>query len=72
MMARLVFETMAEALAEGAEIELRGFGAFRQREYGPRVARNPGTGDPVPLDSRNGILFRPGREMRERLGDDDD
>ncbi len=69
MMARLVFQTMSEALAEGDEIELRGFGAFRLREYAPRQARNPGTGETVDLGPRKGILFRAGRRMRERLNE---
>lgn len=70
MMARLVFETMGEALAEGDEIELRGFGAFRMRDYAPREARNPGTGEKVALGNRRGVLFRPGREIKERLNGD--
>lgn len=67
LMVRLVFETMAGALARGEEIELRGFGSFRLREYAPRQARNPGTGQKVELGRRKGVLFRAGREMRDRL-----
>jgi integration host factor subunit beta len=67
MMARLVFDIMAGALVDGDEIELRGFGAFRLREYAPRQARNPGTGETVDLGPRQGVLFRPGREIRKRL-----
>ncbi len=70
MMAQLVFETMKTALAEGDEIELRGFGSFRQRHYPPRQARNPGTGEQVHLGSRCGVLFRTSLEMKERLNAD--
>ena len=69
-MARLIFETMAEALAVGRGIELRGFGTFRVRQYAPRQARNPGTGARVLLGPRRGVLFKPGREMRDRLDRD--
>lgn len=67
MIARLVFDTMSEALAQGREIELRGLGSFRMRKYSSRQARNPGTGAKVDLGPRQGILFRPGKEMKERL-----
>ena len=70
MIARQVFDTMARAVADGREIELRGFGAFRIRPYAPRQARNPGTGETVELGARQGLLFRPGREMKERLNDE--
>ena len=69
MMARLVFETMAAALTDGYSIELRGFGSFRLREYAPRQARNPGTGEQVDIGPRRGVLFRAGREMKEHLND---
>ena len=69
LMARLVFETMADALVKGEDIELRGFGSFRLREYAPRQARNPGTGERVDIGSRRGILFRAGREMKVNLND---
>ena len=68
--ARVVFETLAEAIVEGRDVELRGFGSFRQRAYPPRIARNPGTGEKVDLGERRGIVFRPALEMKEKLNDD--
>ncbi|MBU2549916.1 MAG: integration host factor subunit beta [Proteobacteria bacterium] len=67
LIARLIFESMADALSRGEEIELRGFGSFRIRDYEPRAARNPGTGETVQLDARRGVLFKAGLEMRGRL-----
>ena len=70
LMVRLVFETMSEALAGGDDIELRGFGSFRLRRYEARDSRNPGNGQTVRLGPRCGVLFRPGREMKDRLKND--
>jgi integration host factor subunit beta len=67
VMTRLVFDIMAESLTNGNEIEIRGFGSFRIRNYSERAARNPGTGQFVELGPRRGILFRLGQEMRDRL-----
>ena len=70
LIVRLVFDSMAEALSEGREIEIRGLGSFRIREYESREARNPGTGDKVKLEPRKGVLFRCGLEMKQRLNNE--
>lgn len=67
LIARLVFDAMGGALAAGKDIELRGFGTFRLRTYASREARNPGTGQTVDIEARNGVIFKAGLEMRERL-----
>ena len=67
LMVRLIFDSMSQAMVDGSDIELRGFGSFRLRTYSPREARNPGSGRKVRLDARRGVLFRPGLEMRERI-----
>jgi nucleoid DNA-binding protein len=43
------FKTMTDALANGDHIEIRGFGTFRTKKRPPRMARNPRTGEAVPL-----------------------
>ena len=40
----LVFDQIAEALARGQRVELRGFGVFTARQMRARVGRNPRTG----------------------------
>ena len=37
----VILDEIAEALANGDRVELRGFGAFSVRERKPRVGRNP-------------------------------
>lgn len=69
LMARLVFETMAEALIKNRGIELRGFGSFHLRRYSPRSAHNPGSGRKVWLGVRRGVLFRAARSLKNRLND---
>ncbi|MBW2091345.1 MAG: integration host factor subunit beta [Deltaproteobacteria bacterium] len=66
-MVRLVFDAATNALARGENIELRGFGSFHVRDYAPRQARNPGTGETVDLGQRRSVLFKAGKEIKERL-----
>jgi integration host factor subunit beta len=47
-----VFYDIANALARGQRVELRGFGVFTARRRGALVGRNPGTGDTVPVDAK--------------------
>jgi integration host factor subunit beta len=48
-----------EQLAAGNRVDLRGFGAFMVRWRRPRMARNPRTGEPVPLGDRKVPFFKP-------------
>ena len=63
----LVFDSIAEQLAEGGRVELRGFGTFATRQRDERVGRNPRTGESVHVDSKRIPVFKPGKELRERL-----
>ena len=58
---------ISESLENGNRIELRGFGAFGVKKREARIARNPRTGEPVPVQSKNIPFFKMGKSMRERL-----
>jgi integration host factor subunit beta len=61
------FDEMAESLADGGRVELRGFGAFSTRQREARKGRNPRTGDTVDVPEKRVPYFKPGKEMRARL-----
>ncbi|QSB45252.1 integration host factor subunit beta [Tsuneonella flava] len=48
----IFFDEIAQRLAEGGRVELRGFGAFSTRERGARKGRNPRTGDAVEVPAK--------------------
>lgn len=62
-----VFESIIDSLRSGEKIELRGFGSFRIRERGPRLGRNPKTGDQVQVPAKLIPYFKPGKELKEML-----
>lgn len=62
-----IFDEIAEALARGDRVELRGFGAFSVRERGARVGRNPRTGEAVHVSKKYLPFFKTGKELRERI-----
>lgn len=61
------FGEIAERLAKGGRVELRGFGAFSTRQREARKGRNPRTGDAVSVPGKKVPYFKPGKEMRARL-----
>ena len=65
----IFFDEIAERLAEGGRVELRGFGAFSSREREARRGRNPRTGEQVDVPAKRVPYFKPGKEMRERLNE---
>src|SRR5215472_13086602 len=62
-----VFDEITSALARGQRVELRGFGTFEVKRRAARVARNPRTGEEVPVDEKVVPHFRTSRVMHERL-----
>lgn len=62
-----VFESIVDSLRAGEKIELRGFGSFRIRNRGPRIGRNPKTGEKVDVPAKRIPYFKPGKELKEIL-----
>lgn len=62
-----LIEEMADTLANGGRIEIRGFGSFSLHFRAPRVGRNPKTGASVELHGKYVPHFKPGKELRERV-----
>ena len=65
----IFFEELAQRLAEGGRVELRGFSAFSTRERQARQGRNPRTGEAVEVPAKRVPYFKPGKDMREKLNE---
>ncbi|HVS16721.1 MAG TPA: integration host factor subunit beta [Thermoanaerobaculia bacterium] len=66
-----VFESIVDSLKDGEKIELRGFGSFRIRRRNSRVGRNPKTGARVSVPPKRIPYFKPGKQLKELLNQDD-
>lgn len=62
-----IFNEITSALARGARVELRGFGAFTVKHRDARTGRNPRTGEAVPVEEKSVPFFKAGKELRERV-----
>ncbi len=62
-----MLQTMSSAMEEGERVTLVGFGSFSIIDRAARLGRNPKTGEEVPIPSRRGVRFRPGKELVQRI-----
>lgn len=68
---KVILDAMAEALARGDRIEIRGFGSFSLNHRPPRVGRNPRSGERVDVPEKWVPHFKAGKELRERVDEAD-
>ena len=64
-----ILDEIADALASGKRVELRGFGAFSVKHRPARQGRNPRTGESVSVEEKWAPFFKAGKELRQRLND---
>ena len=62
-----ILTKMCEALVEGENVKISGFGSFVLRDKKERVGRNPKTGVEVPITPRRVMTFRASQLLKERI-----
>lgn len=62
-----ILDEMSDALENGENVKISGFGTFLLRDKGERIGRNPKTGVEVPISPRRVLTFRPSQMMKERI-----
>jgi len=63
----LFFDGMAEALANGDRVEVRGFCSIFVKEYKAYTGRNPKTKEAVSVAPKKLPFFKCGKELKERI-----
>ena len=63
----LFFNEMANALAKGDRVEIRGLCSFFLKEYKSYQGRNPMTGEKVKIKPRKLPFFKCGKELKDRV-----
>jgi integration host factor subunit alpha len=66
-MVEQILSHMCEALSQGENVKISGFGSFVLRDKGERIGRNPKTGVEVPIAPRRVLTFRASQMMRDRI-----
>ncbi|MDF1590758.1 MAG: integration host factor subunit beta [Desulfobacterales bacterium] len=64
---QIFFDNMADALAQGERVEIRGLCSFFVKEYKSYTGRNPKTGEKVIIKPKKLPFFKSGKELKERV-----
>lgn len=62
-----ILKHITDALLDGENVKISGFGTFVLRDKAERIGRNPKTGVEVPITSRRVLTFRANQGMRQRV-----
>jgi DNA-binding protein HU-beta/integration host factor subunit beta len=60
-------EAVSQALQNGNNIEIRGFGRFKIKAKRPRTARNPRTNEHIEVQAGVKPIFESSKELRQRI-----
>ena len=63
----LFFDQMANALARGDRVEIRGLCSFYVKKYSGYTGRNPKTGELVKIKPKKLPFFKVGKELKDRV-----
>jgi integration host factor subunit alpha len=66
-MVESILDHMCDALGQGENVKISGFGTFLLRDKGERVGRNPKTGIEVPITPRRVLTFRASQMLKDRI-----
>ena len=61
------FELLHDALVQGREVKLSGFGNFSIRGKASRPGRNPRTGEAIPIEARRVVTFHASHKLKEQI-----
>ncbi len=64
---QIFFDSMADAMAKGDRIEIRGLCSFYVKNYKSYAGRNPKTGEKVIIKPKKLPFFKSGKELKERV-----
>jgi integration host factor subunit alpha len=63
-MVEAFFDIVHDALVQGTDVKLSGFGNFNIRRKAPRPGRNPRTGEAIPIKARNVVTFHASHKLK--------
>ena len=62
-----ILQHMSDALSNGENVKISGFGSFILRDKKERIGRNPKTGIEVPITPRRVLTFRASQILKDRI-----
>ena len=63
----VIIAKMCDAMGDGQNVKISGFGSFVLRDKNERIGRNPKTGVEVPITPRRVMTFRASQKLKDRI-----
>ncbi|TAG36928.1 MAG: integration host factor subunit alpha [Polaromonas sp.] len=61
------YDLISDALVEGADVKISGFGNFQIKTKAPRPGRNPRTGEAIPIRARRVVTFHASHKLKDQI-----
>ena len=62
-----IFRNLRLLLSQGDRLVVRDFGTFAVKDRAPRTARNPQTGQTIPVRASRAMAFRPAKILKDQI-----
>jgi DNA-binding protein HU-beta len=62
-----MFDALTNALSNGDQVTLVGFGTFSVRERAARSGRNPQTGQTIEIKASKNVGFKAGKQLKDAV-----
>ena len=66
----LVFDEIIKAIAKNENVQIRGFGSFKNRQLKTRIGRNPKDGSRIEIPAKQGVHWKISKELFQKLNQD--
>jgi integration host factor subunit beta len=63
----IVFSEISKAMKEDKKYEIRGYGVFKTKQRKARIAKNPKTGQKIPVEQKRMPVFKMSKYMKIKL-----
>ena len=66
----LVLDEIIKTIAKGENVQIRGFGSFKNRQLKTRIGRNPNDGSRIEIPAKQSVLWKISKELFQNLNRD--
>ena len=63
----LVLNEIIKAIAKGENVQIRGFGSFKNKQLKTRIGRNPKDGSRINIPAKQGVHWKISKEFFQKL-----
>ncbi len=67
----IVLDEIIKAIAKSDNVQIRGFGSFKNRQLKTRIGRNPKDGSRIEIPAKQSVQWKISKELFQKLNQDE-